>query len=109
MSFSQPTIVKRVVALGFTPGGPTTATITGGGSSGVRSTIGTCSLFSAIYNTIISIQSRASEMQRVTSVDRRATFAARRLLAIINARGFLPFVEATPFFLTFFLSAFVPE
>ena len=32
----------------FTPGGPTTATTTGGASSGVRSTIGTCSLFSAI-------------------------------------------------------------
>jgi len=32
----------------ITPGGPTTATTTGGGSSGVRSTIGTCSLFSDI-------------------------------------------------------------
>jgi len=92
----------------ITPGGPTTATTTGGGSSGVRSTIGTCSLFSAIYNTFISILFCTCQW-KATSVDRRAIFAAFLLPDMVKARGLFPFVEAVPFFLAFFLSALFPE
>ena len=44
-----------------------------------------------------------------TSVDLRAIFAARLLPDIVKALGLLPFFGGTPFFLAFFLSAFVPE
>jgi hypothetical protein len=44
-----------------------------------------------------------------TSVERLAIFSARRLPDIVNAFGLFPFCANPPFFLAFFLSAFVPE
>ena len=49
-----------------TPGGPTTATTMGGGSSGSRSTRGTCSLFSLTY-TVVRMSSAYSDNYSNTS------------------------------------------
>jgi hypothetical protein len=67
-----------------TPGGPTIVTSRGGGSSGIRSTWGTCSRFSLIYR---DQQDLKREFSILTSCDRAADFANRPGFAKLKAFG----------------------
>ena len=51
----------------------------------------------------------SSQVEKSTSVDRRAIFAAFLPLAIEKALGLLPFLFEALFILAFFFSAFAPE